>query len=203
VGTAWPPAGEEEAEQGVQSAATALCQGGSGTTTLAVHLAVAAAQAGARVVLLDTDPQGSARAWAQVRSQPLVLGVTPAALPQQLATLDATLVVLATAPHTAVLLPAVAAVATALLLPWRPTAFALAAVPATVALAGSTTCCTSAPGAYRPRRGRPESVQRRIPHSSAYFRRNQRMSAEVLLVCHHVLLRHRHTPIPPGLCCVH
>jgi len=112
-------------------------KGGSGTTTLAVHLAVAAAQAGERVVLLDTDPQASARAWAQVRSrpQPLVLGTTPAALPPQLGTLDATLVVIATAPHTAVLLPAVAAVATALLLPWRPTAFDLAAVPATVALA--------------------------------------------------------------------
>jgi chromosome partitioning protein len=116
-------------------------KGGSGTTTLAVHLAVAAAQAGARVVLLDTDPQASARAWAQVRSQPqpLVLATTPAALPQQLATLDAALVVLDTAPHTAVTLPAGAAVATALLLPCRPTAFALAAGPATVALANAHT----------------------------------------------------------------
>ena len=112
-------------------------KGGSGKTTLAVHLAVAAGQAGERVVLLDTDPQASARAWAQVRSQPqpLVLGTQPQALPQQLAGLDATLVVIDTAPHTAVLLPTVAAVATALLLPCRPTAFDLAAVPATVALA--------------------------------------------------------------------
>jgi chromosome partitioning protein len=112
-------------------------KGGSGKTTLAVHLAVAAAQAGERVVLLDTDPQASARAWAQVRCQPqpLVLGTTPAALSQQLATLDATLVVIDTAPHTAVMLPTVAAVATALLLPCRPTAFDLAAIPATVALA--------------------------------------------------------------------
>ena len=51
------------------------------------------------------------------------------------ATFDATLVVLATAPHTVVTLPAVAAVATALRRPCRPTAFDLAAVPATVALA--------------------------------------------------------------------
>jgi chromosome partitioning protein len=112
-------------------------KGGSGKTTLAVHLAVAAAQAGERVVLLDTDPQASARAWAQARSQPqpLVLGTTPAALPQQLATLDATLVVIDTPPHTAVTLPTITALATALLLPCRPTAFDLAAIPATVALA--------------------------------------------------------------------
>jgi len=114
-------------------------KGGSGKPTLAVHLAVAAAQVGERVVLLDTDPQASARAWAQVRlaPQPFVLGTTPAALPQQLATLDATLVVIDTPPHTAVTLPTITALATALLLPCRPTAFDLAAMPATVALASA------------------------------------------------------------------
>ncbi len=45
-------------------------KGGSGKTTLAVHVAVAAQQAGERVTLIDTDPQGSAQAWARVRKAP-------------------------------------------------------------------------------------------------------------------------------------
>src|SRR5439155_89572 len=106
-------------------------------TTLALHLACAAAQAGERVAVIDTDPQASARAWAQVRQQPepAVLGATPAELPRRLAALEATLVVVDTAPHTAVSLATVAAVATALLIPCRPTALDLAAIAATVALA--------------------------------------------------------------------
>lgn len=42
-------------------------KGGSGKTTLAVNLAVAAEQARARVLILDLDPQASAEAWYQDR----------------------------------------------------------------------------------------------------------------------------------------
>ena len=45
-------------------------KGGSGKTTLAVHAAVAAHEAGEHVFLIDTDPQGSAQAWARVRKAP-------------------------------------------------------------------------------------------------------------------------------------
>ena len=42
-------------------------KGGSGKTTLAVNLAVAAEEAGAKVLILDLDRQASAEAWYQDR----------------------------------------------------------------------------------------------------------------------------------------
>ena len=43
-------------------------KGGAGKTTLAVHLAVAAVQAGRRVLLVDADPQRSAAGWWRARA---------------------------------------------------------------------------------------------------------------------------------------
>ena len=43
-------------------------KGGSGKTTIAASLAVAAAQAGQGVVVIDLDPQGSLRAWSERRA---------------------------------------------------------------------------------------------------------------------------------------
>jgi chromosome partitioning protein len=47
-------------------------KGGSGKTTIATNLAVAIKKTGKRVVLVDTDDQGSARDWACVTDQPEV-----------------------------------------------------------------------------------------------------------------------------------
>lgn len=43
-------------------------KGGVGKTTLAVHISHALALKGARVLLVDADPQGSARDWAAART---------------------------------------------------------------------------------------------------------------------------------------
>lgn len=80
-------------------------KGGAGKTTVAASLAVAAAEAGERVVALDLDPQGSLAAWGDNRAEdaPAVDRLGPdrlADLPQILAALGAqgfTLAVLDTA----------------------------------------------------------------------------------------------------------
>jgi chromosome partitioning protein len=115
-------------------------KGGSGKTTLAVHVAVAAQADGERVVILDTDPQGSAATWAISRENehPKVLKVSPAQVP---AVLEAakeegiTFVVIDTAPHAAP--GAVRAIERAdyILIPCRPTALDLATVGTSIALA--------------------------------------------------------------------
>ncbi|WP_075881863.1 ParA family partition ATPase [Vreelandella massiliensis] len=52
-------------------------KGGSGKTTIATHLATALHRAGHDILLVDSDPQGSARDWAAVREdQPVpVVGI--------------------------------------------------------------------------------------------------------------------------------
>ena len=57
-------------------------KGGSGETTIATHLARALQLDGHDVLLVDSDPQGSARDWAAVREdQPVpVVGLDRVAL---------------------------------------------------------------------------------------------------------------------------
>ena len=67
-------------------------KGGVGKTTLAVHVATAVARQGARVLLVDADPQGSALDWSAMRvSDPLfpVIGLPKAILHRELPKLAA------------------------------------------------------------------------------------------------------------------
>ena len=76
-------------------------KGGSGKTTLVVHIAVAASKS-EQVILIDTDPQGSATAWGQARKSkpPTVHKTTPSALAEVLRKTDGTLAIIDTPPHT-------------------------------------------------------------------------------------------------------
>ena len=107
-------------------------KGGSGKTTLVVHTAVAALEAGRRVVVIDTDPQQSATVWgnARVADAPVIVHVAPAELNRVLAAArvdDMDLAIIDTAPHAAPEAARIARAADYVLIPCRPTAFDLAA----------------------------------------------------------------------------
>ena len=112
-------------------------KGGSGKTTLAVHAAVAAEASGERVCIIDADPQESATAWASVRK-----AQTPVVATAQAGDLDAalsaakgegmTLTVIDAPPHAAPAASQIAKRTDLVLIPVRPAAFDLAAVPAAV-----------------------------------------------------------------------
>lgn len=61
-------------------------KGGTGKSTLAINLAVAAGSAGARALILDADPQGTAEAWFQDREAdtPLLVRATSTELDKAL-----------------------------------------------------------------------------------------------------------------------
>jgi chromosome partitioning protein len=76
-------------------------KGGTGKSTVAIHLAVAAYQAKRRVLLLDTDPQATALRWTRHRtaSEPHVLGSPAYDAPKHIEAAEHDLVVVDTAPR--------------------------------------------------------------------------------------------------------
>jgi chromosome partitioning protein len=112
-------------------------KGGSGKTTLSVHTAVAAEATGERVCVIDADPQESATAWANARAAqtPIVATAQAAELDAALKAAEAegmSLVVVDSPPHAAPAAGQIAKRSELVLIPVRPSAFDLAAVPAAV-----------------------------------------------------------------------
>src|SRR5919108_303682 len=56
-------------DQSLEGVAMLILTRGSGKTTLAVHVAVAACETKEKVILIDTDPQGSAADWGVARKR--------------------------------------------------------------------------------------------------------------------------------------
>jgi chromosome partitioning protein len=114
-------------------------KGGTGKTTLGIHLAVQAQRDGLRVLLIDTDPQGSAGAWWQRRSaaEPALVqgqGTELAGMQAEAAARGFGLVIVDTAPHASEQSRACAESSDAVLIPTRPAILDLDAIGATTAL---------------------------------------------------------------------
>lgn len=114
-------------------------KGGTGKTTLAIHLAVQAQRAGLEVLLVDTDPQGSAGAWWQRRpaDAPALVqgqGTELADMLDEARRRGFALVIVDTAPHSSEQSRACAEVSDAVLIPTRPAILDLDAIGITTAL---------------------------------------------------------------------
>jgi chromosome partitioning protein len=112
-------------------------KGGSGKSTLTVHLSVIAQAAGLRTVILDLDPQRSAAGWWDTRAAdtPEMVESTPAELRNVLEAARADgvdLCVVDTRPSADVDASTAAALADLVLIPTRPAIFDLKAIGATV-----------------------------------------------------------------------
>lgn len=114
-------------------------KGGAGKTTLALHLAAAAQDAGRVSLVIDTDPQATASQWAAWRQDkpPEVIDSPPprlAAKAQQARDQGAEFIVIDTPPHADSAARAAVEAADLVLIPCRPSAFDLSAIQTTAKL---------------------------------------------------------------------
>jgi chromosome partitioning protein len=116
-------------------------KGGSGKTTVAVHMAVCAARQGLKTAIIDIDPQRSAYNWNESRPEDRKLDAVAAeigqlaSLLQQAKSGGVDLAIVDTAPHSTGDAAIAAKLADYLLVPCRPARFDLDAVASTLALA--------------------------------------------------------------------
>lgn len=133
-------AASEAIRGGLRVIALAVQKGGTGKTTLAASLAVAAAQAGERVTAFDLDPQGSLAGWGAMRPKgnPVIDRIRPWEIGQmaeilgQLAADGGTLAILDTAGSTAGDAALALRLADLVLIPIRPSRLDLMAAQPTI-----------------------------------------------------------------------
>lgn len=114
-------------------------KGGAGKTTLALNLAGAAEGAGFRSIVIDLDPQASAKGWHDQRNQeaPVVISAHASRLAEVTVTArehGADLCIIDTAPHSETVALAAAKAADLILIPCRPAVFDLRAISSSVDL---------------------------------------------------------------------
>lgn len=115
-------------------------KGGSGKTTLAVNLAVAATRTGRQAILIDLDPQASAAAFSDTRDaeQPVIVSAQAARLEPVLQTAEdhrAGLAVMDTPPHSEDISLTTLRVADFVLIPCRPAVLDLRAIKSSIEIA--------------------------------------------------------------------
>ncbi len=115
-------------------------KGGTGKTTLALNLAVASEAAGSPTVIIDLDPQASAKEWSKSREAdtPVVISAHASQLEEVLATAKengAAFCLIDTAPHSERDALAAARAADLILIPCRPAILDLRAITVTQELA--------------------------------------------------------------------
>jgi len=118
-------------------------KGGSGKTTIALHLAVASSNSGLNTALIDLDPQASATKWADRREKelPVVLSAHASRLHNEIRRVKETggqRLFLDTAPHSDSAALEAAKVADLVLIPCRPAIFDMEAISNTLALVQTT-----------------------------------------------------------------
>jgi len=141
----------------------ASLKGGSGKTTLSVHLAAAIAAGGRRVVLIDADPQGSASDWSAARedSPPFpVVGMARNTLHRDLAPLleDYDHCVIDTPPRVSALARSALLASDIVLIPVQPSSYDVWAAAETVQL-------ISEARGFKPELQGAFVVNRRIPNT--------------------------------------
>lgn len=114
-------------------------KGGTGKTSLALSLAVAAQRAGKTAAIVDLDPQATACNWGDRRGNeaPVIVSAQPARLPQVLKSAQesgAQFVVIDTPPRAEQAAMAAAKAANLILIPCRPAVFDLDTVATTLEL---------------------------------------------------------------------
>jgi chromosome partitioning protein len=145
-------------------------KGGTGKTTLALSLAVAAERAGRVAVIIDLDPQSTACNWSDRREAetPYVIDAQPGRLQQALERAAAggvDLVLIDTPARSEQAALAAAKVADLILVPCRPQIYDLETIPNTkelVTLAGTGRSAVAILNARPPRGSRHEQATRAI-----------------------------------------
>ena len=112
-------------------------KGGSGKTTIALHLAVASARAGRNTAVIDLDPQASASNWSDRRRAelPVVLSAHASRLSHEAMRVEETggeILYLDTAPHSDSAALEAAKAADLVLIPCRPAILDLEAITNTL-----------------------------------------------------------------------
>ena len=118
-------------------------KGGSGKTTLALHLAVSSSLENRNAAVIDLDPQASAAKWSdrRIADLPVVLSAHASRLPHEMARIQDTggeILILDTAPHSDGAALEAAKVSDLIFIPCRPAILDMEAITNTLNLVQTT-----------------------------------------------------------------